>query len=207
MDAAIKVLLPAGYSQQALKLAKANQKQFWVVKIQVEELQAWKDCAHFMSTLEMDSVIDICSRYGMDLVSALPEEMAGILVGICEKREDAYAEDFVHLFVNQRQWCIEFLQRVLKNWGIVFQSRDKGKSKQAATEEADVILSPREEESCRKICNTLLEFYLLDESHHVAALELLSHPKSLYDIDHALVLSRQRGFLDAIIFLYEKMEM
>jgi hypothetical protein len=198
------VLRSAGYFDQALKLAKKNNKEMWVVKIQVEDLQSWLDCVAYISTLEKDDIVGICQRYGVNIVSAVPAEMTDVLVGICQQ-EDVYAESFIHLFVNESSCCIEFLQRVLKSFGIVFQSRDKGKNK--ATDSPEIKLSPRQIVSCRKICDTLLELYLMDSTNYVTALELLSHEKVVYDVDQALVLSRQRKFMDGITFLYEKLGM
>jgi hypothetical protein len=166
VEAAINVLRSSGYFEQALKLAKKHNKEMCVVKIQVEDLQAWQDCVSYISKLEAGIIVNICQKYGVNIVSALPAEMTVVLVGICQQ-DDVYAESLVHLFVNERTWCIEFLQRVLKTFGIVFQSRDKGKMK--ATDEVEIVLLPRQIDSCRQICNTLLELYLMDTGnvrHH-----------------------------------------
>ncbi|KAJ3075472.1 Vacuolar protein sorting-associated protein 11 [Podochytrium sp. JEL0797] len=131
-----------------------------------------------------------------------------------------FAEDFIHLFVDMDEWCVMFLERVIEiRWGILLDGKGAGKK-----EEEGGVVEAREEASLMTVCNTLLEMYLSLSCNHaeeggseleekkaderkVKALRLLQHPKTRYDLDHALILCQIHKYQPGVMFLYEKMSM
>jgi len=126
----------------------------------------------------------------------------------------ADAESFIYLYINQKEWCITFLETVLE--------------KRLNSETADDVTSESNETMDNQIIwNTLLELYLsgtteifkksdeINDDDSVMKWEplegkimsLLNNPKANYDIDHALVQCKTFNFDKGILYLCEKLNL
>ncbi|KAI9334026.1 hypothetical protein BDR26DRAFT_867661 [Obelidium mucronatum] len=141
-----------------------------------------------------------------------------------------FAEDFIHLFVDMDEWCVVFLERVIEiRWGIAFDGKLPGGGG-GSTKKEVIVMDEGDEASLNVICNTLLEMYLslsrsssgevegeervdggdVDktmELRRLKALRLLQHPKTKYDMQHALILCQIHKYQPGVMCLYEKMHM
>jgi len=125
----------------------------------------------------------------------------------------ADAESFIYLYINQKEWCITFLETVLE------------KRLNTFNENSDKVISETMDTNDNQIIwNTLLELYLSgtteafkknedysDDDSIVKweplegkIMNLLCNPKANYDVDHALVLCKSYDFQKGILYLSEK---
>ncbi|KAJ1552753.1 Vacuolar protein sorting-associated protein 11, partial [Cladochytrium tenue] len=155
-------------------------------------------------------IVTVSSGQGGGAAAAVVEATASA-DGLAAAPSALYPEEFLHLFVGRSEWCIVFLERVLElRWGI---SGAKGKrpasldtgvaggghgragsgGRAGTGTEEGTGLEPREEESLRTVCNSLLELYLED----IAA--------AVFDVDQALILCQLQQFDDGILYLLQKL--
>jgi hypothetical protein len=129
----------------------------------------------------------------------------------------ANAESFIYLYINQKEWCITFLETVLE------------KRLNSANENSNNIIIEEDmnDNDNQIIWNTLLELYLSGtteifkksedyteddsimkwEPLEGKIMDLLCNPKANYDIDHALVLCKAYNFQKGILYLSEKLNL
>lgn len=128
----------------------------------------------------------------------------------------ADAESFIYLYINQKEWCITFLETVLE------------KRLSTANENLNKIITDNTDNNDNRIIwNTLLELYLsgtteifkknedYTEDDSVMKWEplegkimsLLRNPKANYDVGHALVLCKSYDFQKGTLYLSEKLNL
>eukprot|EP01094_Clydonella_sp_ATCC50884_P020731 TRINITY_DN4366_c0_g1_i5.p1 TRINITY_DN4366_c0_g1~~TRINITY_DN4366_c0_g1_i5.p1 ORF type:complete len:934 (-),score=319.64 TRINITY_DN4366_c0_g1_i5:233-3034(-) len=112
--------------------------------------------------------------------------------------------DFVHIFVNQPEWLVMFLEFIIE-------------------QEEFAALHEQNEEAAKIVYDTLLEMYLREDDNvtfedeatrnakrreqHQKALALLLNDKAMFHENHALVLAKMHGFHDGVVLLYERQHM
>ncbi|KAJ3050090.1 Vacuolar protein sorting-associated protein 11 [Rhizophlyctis rosea] len=218
METAIRVCRQGGYYDHALYLAKRHGRHKWVLTILVEDVTRYGESVEYIVRLDNAEAEDELKRYGPILVKEAPGDTTDVLVGLCGTVKGAAPEDFIHLYVEQRQWCIEFLERVVeRRWG-----EGKGKGKAGTplpTPTLDDFERERELTSRKIVSNTLLELYL-DGGTHIEdgvrsitaswrekIMNLLQDDAANYDMDQALVLCKTHMFKEGILYLYERMRL
>ncbi|KAJ3022002.1 Vacuolar protein sorting-associated protein 11 [Thoreauomyces humboldtii] len=239
VETAIRVCRQGGYFDHALWLTKKFHEDEWYLRIQVEDLKHYDDAVKFLAGLKPREAIRALTRYGYVLVTEKPAEMTNVLLKLCteptdEGRSSAWPEDFLHLYVNRTEWCVKFLEQLLKKrWNVSIGG--KGKEPQqppggtAATPSTN-LESDREKQSRSTVCSTLLELYLGGGQGSIAGIaeqdpsfiavpeatrkrwrtnaDLLLHDQNAnYDINHALVLCKMHEFGSGILYLYERMSL
>jgi len=126
----------------------------------------------------------------------------------------ADAESFIYLYINQKEWCITFLETVLEK-------------RLSANDDDETDTEIIDSSDNQIIWNTLLELYLSGtteafkknedyteddsiinwEPLEEKIMSLLRNPKANYDIDHALVLCKSYNFEKGILYLSEKLNL
>nr|XP_039266743.1 vacuolar protein sorting-associated protein 11 homolog [Styela clava] len=208
VETAIRVCRQAGYYEHALKLAEKHQKHTWYLKIQLENTKDYKQALAYIRKLPYEEAEINMKKYGKLLMKNVPAEATELLKALCTDykpsnmplvNEDDYesfgnvsnkhanVEEFIHIFVNNSERLVAFLQHIIKV----------------------------EPQSSELVYNTLLELYLHQMTHpnttseerrriEDQTLDLLKEFSSLdYDTDQALVLCQMHCFRPGILFLYE----
>eukprot|EP00004_Rigifila_ramosa_P020754 TRINITY_DN5423_c0_g1_i3.p1 TRINITY_DN5423_c0_g1~~TRINITY_DN5423_c0_g1_i3.p1 ORF type:complete len:536 (-),score=155.32 TRINITY_DN5423_c0_g1_i3:7-1614(-) len=206
VDIAIKVLRSAGYFSSALYLAKKHKEHAAYVGIQIDDAKNYEDALDYISRLPFFDSEKMMKQYGKTLVSFLPEQTTRLLMLLCTNYSPktdsdnppfavssqitvkARPEEFIHIFVDQPQWLLKFLEN--------------------ATTVGD------DTQRTAVVYNTLLELYLSSsvyesnvEEGQKKAMSVLQNERSKYDADHALALCQAVAFRAGILFLYERLKL
>ena len=208
VETAIRVCRQAGYFKHALDLAEKFDQHNWYLSIQLEDVKGYRKALKYISKLPFDQAESNLKNYGKMLVNEVPEEATELLKTLCtdyipegdkpsEGQEiqmgrnikKAKPDEFIHIFVHQKQKLKEFLEHMTKS----------------------------RHDCSNVIYNTLLELYLHDASQALSekkfvegadqekkALDLITNTESKYDLDHAMVLAQMHNFKRGILYLYEK---
>ncbi|XP_012258670.2 vacuolar protein sorting-associated protein 11 homolog [Athalia rosae] len=206
VEIAIKVCRQAS-PEDALLLAEKHNKHEWYLRIQIEDKAEYKEALEYIATLNFEEAESNMKKYGTVLIENAPNEATqflkrlctnyrptnkllvdqNMLVGAIEQYiEKAHPEDFIHLFLNNSERLVEFLEHLVKcesKWSTL-------------------------------VYNTLLEHYLhvwstLDNEvtklqYEQKVVRLLQSSEASYDKDQALILCQQHNFRRGILFLYEE---
>ncbi|XP_066259666.1 vacuolar protein sorting-associated protein 11 homolog [Euwallacea similis] len=205
VDVAIKVCRQ-GNLAEALMLAKKHEKHDWYIKIQIEDHQKYLEVLDYIANLNFEEADHYMKKYGQMLVEKLPYESTQFLKRLCtnykpdnrplvsenmmegnyDRIDKSDPEDFIHLFLNNSQCLVEFLEHLITE---------------------GCILSP-------SVYGTLLEHYLqvwantegTNEKHRLSQriLELLQNPDVKLDKSHALVVCNMHSFSEGILYIYEE---
>ncbi|KAJ3043409.1 Vacuolar protein sorting-associated protein 11 [Rhizophlyctis rosea] len=216
METAIRVCRQGGYYDHALYLARRHNRHKWVLTILVEDLKRYGDAVEYIVGLDDFDAEEELRRYGTVLVREAPGDTTDVLVGLCGAVKGPAPEDFIHLYVERRQWCIDFLERVIeRRWG---EGKGKGKVGTPVMEPSlDELEKEREDASRRIVSNTLLELYLdagtqIDDGVRTISGEwrekimlLFQNERAVVDLDQALVFCKTHNFKEGILYLYERM--
>ncbi|KAI8826715.1 uncharacterized protein EV422DRAFT_511151 [Fimicolochytrium jonesii] len=173
VETAIRVCRQGRYYSHALYLAKKFGENEWYLRIQVEDLKDYAQAVKYVEAMELSESKRSLAKYGYTLVTEMPAEMTQLLLRLCSPRPtdsdspSAKPEDFIHLYVNQGEWCITFLERILESkWQLSIGGKGKQPAKQVK-DGAKAESSPAQAESVEQdnaskkvVCNTLLELYL-----------------------------------------------
>ncbi|XP_045478377.1 vacuolar protein sorting-associated protein 11 homolog [Harmonia axyridis] len=206
VDVAIKVCRQ-GSPSEALMLAKRHEKHDWYIKLLVEDHQKYVEVLDYISSLTFDNAELYMKKYGNILIQKVPNESTQFLKKLCTnyKPKDspiisenaltgnydipqhAEPEDFIHLFLNNSERLVEFLEYVI--------------------EEGSVLTTP--------VYNTLLEHYLhvWTNSQNERTrwcqkiLKMLQNPDIKYDKSQALVVCHMHSFSEGILYLYEEQKL
>jgi len=124
-------------------------------------------------------------------LKGMAQKTASLVLGpvTIEPTLRANPDEFIHIFVHQKQKLIEFLQYMIRIRNdcsnIVFNTLIELYLQNAsrASESKDFVLQAEQESKC---------------------LNLFTNSESKYDLDHALVLAQMHNFKKGILFLYEK---
>ncbi|XP_018335224.1 vacuolar protein sorting-associated protein 11 homolog [Agrilus planipennis] len=205
VEIAIKVCR-YGSPEEALMLAKKHAKHDWYIKIQIEDHEKYIEALQYISRLDFQNAENFMKKYGNILIEKEPHESTqflkrlctnyrpvdktdGILNGITELNQNADAEDYIHLFLNNSERLVEFLEYLIS--------------------EGCVLSSP--------VYDTLIEHYLhvwsaLEAGPEKAKytqkiLKLLQTLEVKYDKPQALVVCHMHGFSEGIFYLYEEQKL
>lgn len=184
-------------------LAKKYEKHDWYIKLQLEDHQKYSDVIDYIANLRFKDAEYYMKKYGNILIKHVPYESTQFLKMLCTnyKRskdnnvdessivvEKADPEDYIHLFLNNSERLVEFLEYLIG--------------------EGCVLTTP--------VYDTLLEHYLyvwesyLDVEREKIAkktLKLLQNSDVKYDKAHALVVCHMHGFSEGILYLYEEQKL
>ncbi|XP_074656340.1 vacuolar protein sorting-associated protein 11 homolog [Tubulanus polymorphus] len=215
VETAIKVCRQAGYYEHALYLAETHQQHDWYLKIQLEDIKDYKAALEYIGKLEFDQAEHNLKTYGKVLMSEVPIQTTELLKRLCTdyrpsnkpivdetslhsalgmvidssltaRVQKSYADEFIHIFVNNSERLTEFLEHMVR-------------------------VQPN---SPSLVYTTLIELYLQEITHEKdpsrkttkerKLLDLLQNPEAGYDVNQALVLCQMNDFKDGILFMYEK---
>lgn len=232
VETAIKVCRQAHYFDHALFLARVHVRHEWYLKILLEDTKDYMKALDYISTLSLFEAEQNMKHYGKAMMGALPEKTTTFLKSLCSfyvpKKSSEFShggaaqakelssiledlsfmeaaesadtvkarpENFIHIFVNQEQWLLDFLE---------------------------YIVSQNEAGTSPAVYNTLLELYMQDDAivnadyeqqkrlrqeNLAKAMALLTNDKAVFDEEQALVLCKNLGFKQGILFLFEKQQM
>lgn len=203
VEIAIKVCRQ-GSPEDALLLAQKHEKHEWYLRIQIEDKAEYKKALEYMANLNFEEAELNMKKYGSILIDNVPNEATQFLKTLCtnhkvsnktldkisldsnEHVNRANPEDFIHLFLNNSERLVEFLEHLVKNdskWSTL-------------------------------VYNTLVEHYLhvwsalKDEisklQYEQKVVRLLQNSNACYDKDQILILCHQHNFRRGILYLYEE---
>ncbi|XP_063243527.1 vacuolar protein sorting-associated protein 11 homolog isoform X2 [Bacillus rossius redtenbacheri] len=206
VEIAIKVCRQAS-SEDALLLAEKHGLHDWYLKIQVEDRGNYRQALDYIARLDFQEAEANMKRYGNLLIEKVPEEATQFLKKLCTdyrpsnkplvdvgmldgslapSTERASPEDFIHLFLNNSECLVEFLEHLVK-------------------------VQPR---WSTLVYNSLVEHYLhvwasLGDPAGRAQCELkvmrlLQDPDANYDKDQTLVVCQTHAFRSGVLYLYEE---
>ncbi|XP_017787997.1 PREDICTED: vacuolar protein sorting-associated protein 11 homolog [Habropoda laboriosa] len=204
VEIAIKVCRLAS-PEDALLLAQKHGRHEWYLRIQIEDKHEYEKALEYMATLEFEEAESIMKKYGDILIKNVPNESTQFLKTLCtnyrpsnkllidQKTIDglidkANPEDFIHLFLNNSEHLVEFLEHLVNTntkWST-------------------------------QVYNTLIEHYLhvwsaLDSEakaeYEQRIIRLLQSSEACYDKDQILILCYQHNFSRGLLYLYEKSEL
>ncbi|ERL88484.1 hypothetical protein D910_05870 [Dendroctonus ponderosae] len=208
VDVAIKVCRQ-GSPADALMLAKKHEKHEWYIKIQIEDHQKYREVLDYIGNLNFEEASHYTKKYGQILVEHLPYESTQFLKRLCTNYKPENSpivsenmmsgnydvvlksdpEDFIHLFLNNSERLVEFLEHLITE---------------------NCILSP-------SVYSTLLEHYLhvwsntdgVSDKHKLSRkiLDLLQNPELKLDKSHALVVCNMHSFSEGILYIYEEQKL
>lgn len=197
--------------EEALELAKFNNKHDYSVGILVEDMKLYSEAVDYISNLSYDEAESILMKYGNVLMEHCDDKVVDLLKKLCTDfmvkkceepdrdtevdndifvyrnegfmdRERATPEDFVHLFRDSKQ-IIEFIEYLIKNLP-----------------------------TCSKMLyNSLIEHLLVlwkasDEKAiiELRIVDLIKNSSEFYDHDHVLVLCQTQEFWIGAMLIYEE---
>ncbi|XP_012278294.1 vacuolar protein sorting-associated protein 11 homolog isoform X2 [Orussus abietinus] len=204
VEIAIKVCRQAS-PEDALLLAQKHGKHDWYLCIQIEDKGEYIKALDYIATLDFDEAEANMKKYGNILIENVPNEATEFLKVLCtnykpkssqaeqnlwneneEGTDRANPKDFIHLFLNNSERLVEFLEHLTKfdiKWSTL-------------------------------VYNTLVEHYLHVWSaleNEVSKLQyeqkvvrVLQSSEACYDKEQILILCRQHNFRKGLLFLYEE---
>lgn len=208
VDVAIKVCRQ-GSPAEALMLSKKHEKHDWYIKIQIEDHKKYTEVLEYISDLKFDEAEHYMRKYGTILVEHAPHESTQLLKRLCTNYKPLNApiisenllegkfdvtlradpEDYIHLFLNNSERLVEFLEYLMN--------------------EGCILSMP--------VYNTLLEHYLhvwstlenIADKNKLSQkiLKLMQNPDVKYDKSQALVVCHMNSFKEGILYLYEEQKL
>ncbi|CAH0563845.1 unnamed protein product [Brassicogethes aeneus] len=207
VDVAIKVCRQ-GSPAEALTLAKKHEKHDWYIKLQIEDHKKYAEVLEYIRNLKFEDAVFYMKKYGKILVENEPHETTQFLKKLCmnykpeisqnitdniilnyDLTQSADPEEYIHLFLNNSERLVEFLEYLINEGGI--------------------FSTP--------VYNTLLEHYLhvwsnLEDSADKnkcaqKTLKLLQNLDVKYDKSQALVVCHMHNFSEGILYLYEEQKL
>ncbi|KAJ8686405.1 hypothetical protein QAD02_022199 [Eretmocerus hayati] len=199
VDIAIKVCRH-GAPEDALLLAQKHGKHEWYLRIQIEDKAEYKKALEYIATLDFEEAEINMKKYGKILIENVPNEATQFLKLFCtnyvpnnkglqdkeQSSERANPEDFIHLFLNNSERLVEFLEYLVKT----------------------------DSKWSTPVYNTLVEHYLhvwsslTDEitklQYEQKVVRLLQNSNASYDKDQILILCHQHNFRRGLLYLYEE---
>ncbi|CAK9817084.1 Vacuolar protein sorting-associated protein 11 homolog [Anthophora quadrimaculata] len=213
VEIAIKVCRLAS-PEDALLLAQKHGRHEWYLRIQIEDKHEYEKALEYMATLEFEEAESNMKKYGDILIENVPNESTQFLKALCTNYrpsnkplvdqetldgtmdqpwyhrlvDKANPEDFIHLFLNNSERLVEFLEHLVNTntkWSTL-------------------------------VYNTLVEHYLhlwsasdsdTKVQYEQKIVRLLQSLEACYDKDQILILCHQHNFSHGLLFLYEKSEL
>lgn len=198
-----------GSPAEALMLAKKYEKHDWYIKLQCEDHQKYIDVIDYIANLDFKDAEFYMKKYGHILIEHVPQESTQFLKALCtnykprnkplvsesmlngsfEMPQRSDPEDYIHLFLNNSEQLVEFLEYLIA--------------------EGCILNTP--------VYDTLLEHYLyvwenLDNEmekgkYAQKTLKLLQNPDIKYDKSQALVICHMHSFSEGILHSYEEQKL
>ncbi|XP_022189804.2 vacuolar protein sorting-associated protein 11 homolog [Nilaparvata lugens] len=194
-------------SVDALLLAEKHRLHSWYLKIQIEDNNQLSDALSYLAKLDFNEAVENTIRYGSILMEKAPKETTQFLKRLCtnyrpseeqnqlatdgllDQYDRAPPEDFIHLFLNNPECLIDFLEHLIETSSKLSQL----------------------------VYNTLVEHYLhvwskLSEftgklHYEQKIIKILESPESNCDKHQVLILCQAVNFRPGLIFLYEENKM
>ncbi|RZF44682.1 hypothetical protein LSTR_LSTR000634 [Laodelphax striatellus] len=195
-------------SVDALLLAEKHHLHSWYLKIQIEDNHQLSDALNYLGKLEFNEAVENTIRYGSILMEKAPKETTQFLKRLCtnyrpneelnqvtsvglsdQEYDRAPPEDFIHLFLNNPECLIDFLEHLIETsskWN-------------------------------QLVYNTLVEHYLQVWSklsvftgklhYEQKIIKILESPESNCDKHQVLILCQAVNFRPGLILLYEENKM
>ncbi|XP_015915607.2 vacuolar protein sorting-associated protein 11 homolog [Parasteatoda tepidariorum] len=196
VETAMKVCRQAGYYKHALFLAEHHDQHDWYLKILLEDLKDYDKALKYISKLDFEAAEGNMKTYGKVLMTEVPEQTTQLLKRLCtdynayattpDRSMSANPEEFIHIFVNNSERLLEFLEHMIK-------------------------IRPT---SSSLVYNTYLELCLkaysketdpaAKKKQELKIMEMLKNSDASYSINQALVLCQMSDFKPGILHLYEK---
>ncbi|GFQ99030.1 vacuolar protein sorting-associated protein 11 homolog [Trichonephila clavata] len=195
VETAMKVCRQAGYYSHALYLAEHHDQHDWYLKILLEDLKDYDKALKYISKLDFEAAEGNMKTYGKVLMTEIPEQTTQLLKRLCtdysanqisEKPLSTNPEEFIHIFVNNTERLLEFLEHMIK-------------------------IRPT---SSSLVYNTYLELCLkaysketdpaIKKKNEIKIMDMLRNSDASYSINQALVLCQMSDFKPGILHLYEK---
>eukprot|EP00049_Salpingoeca_infusionum_P018926 m.359345 g.359345 ORF g.359345 m.359345 type:complete len:979 (+) comp18539_c0_seq1:118-3054(+) len=206
LETALKVCRQAGYYEHALFLARRYCMHDWYLKIQLEDTHNAQDALDYIQCLPFSEAVKSMQDYGKLLVTAIPEASTELLKHLCTSytpqpstsevvviprsrvREQSIEEPadpnlFIHLFVDQPDNLVEFLQYMIE-----------------------------QRESCSMaVYDTLIELYLQQtpltdndkRMRDARVMAILAMPGK-YNEHQAMIMAQMYDFKPGLLLLYER---
>ncbi|KAF8764622.1 Vacuolar protein sorting-associated protein like [Argiope bruennichi] len=123
VETAMKVCRQAGYYSHALYLAEQHNQHDWYLKILLEDLKDYDKALKYISKLDFEAAEGNMKTYGKVLMAEVPEQTTQLLKRLCtdynanqmsEKPLSTNPEEFIHIFVNNTDRLLEFLEHMIK---------------------------------------------------------------------------------------------
>ncbi|KAF5277458.1 hypothetical protein FQA39_LY18488 [Lamprigera yunnana] len=198
VEIAIKVCRQAS-PQEALMLAKKYKKHDWYIKIELEDHQKYREALEYISDLNFEYAEMYMKKYGQILIKHVPQDSTNFLKRLCtnyksliedegelESTEKADPEDYIHLFLNNSEHLVEFLEHLIM--------------------QGCILSTP--------VYDTLLEHYLhvwssiKVESEKIKygqkVLKFVQNSEIKYNKPQALVVCHMHNFSEGVLYLYEE---
>jgi vacuolar protein sorting-associated protein 11 len=210
VDVAIRVCRKSCIDQ-ALELAKFNNKHNHAVSILIEDMKKYYEAVEYISTLSYDDAEYNVTKFGTILMEKCPERFIELLKKMCTdyvvkkcdepkmnneieydnvlgyqnfgfEREKATPEDFVHLFTNSQQ-TTDYIEFLIVNLP-----------------------------TCSTATyNFLIEHYLTlwknstdKSSHEQRLIDIIKNSSEFYDSDHVLMICQTYEFWIGVMLIYEE---
>jgi len=193
VDIAINVCRQAGYCKHAMALAEKHQKHDLYLKIVLENESDHRQALRYISGLPFAEAYVHMKRYGCVLIQYAPAESTEFLKTLCvaglKEGFDSNPEEFIHLFINDQEAMVDFLEHLVTSLPAV----------------------------SKTVYNSLIEYQLYSYTattdpgvkamKEKKILELLKSDSDKYSSDQALVLCQLNNFLPGLLYLYQKAEL
>jgi len=187
VDVAISVCRQAGYHAHALALASKHSKHAQYLAISLESKLDYQAALAYLKNLERDEALLHLQKYGPTLMKELPGDTTSLLKSLCvagEGKGTCAPDNFIPLFVNDKEGMVQFLSYLVDNL-------------------PQGCLSST-------VYSTLLSYSLyswtpdsgLEASKKI--LELLRSPHTSEHSNCALLLCQEAGFTAGLLYLYQE---
>ena len=222
---AIAVLCEAGYSSEALFLAKKDKNHKEYIKIQLEIIRDWNEALHYIGKIPLLEAGKTLKLYGMLLLEKKPEETTEMLMEMCTRApartgykgkaalaDDSLisaleAENFISLFVDHPCHLKRFLWKVVKG-PVIDESHITG-SESKLVWNTLVELCLRVDIAKKELTGqrSSVEGVTPEDLVVQETMMLLQDAEAKYDMVHTLVKVQQARCNEGLLYLYEKQKM
>lgn len=206
VDVAIKVVRQVSLDD-ALSLAANHKRHDWYLKMMIEDKKDFGRALDYIVELEFEDADFYMKKYGHRLVQHVPEESTKFLKllctdykprskplvdeislsggGVVRQTDKALPDDYIHMFLNNSEKLIEFLEHMIHN------DKECSKLVYDALIEHYIHLWSRSPESEKK-------------EYEEKVRRVLKDPEANYDKDQMLIICQMLGFQAGVLYLYEE---
>ena len=109
----------AGYSKHALALAEKHSKHDLYLKIVIENDKDYQQALQYISSLDPVQADSHMRTYGSVLIQNVPQEFTESLKSLIVRSQETgvviKSEEYIHLFVNNQQAMVDYLEHLLSS--------------------------------------------------------------------------------------------